>query len=65
MHKANPMSTMFTDNNSLPTPLTPESQAIKLDSHALFEGRKEIIIIHQDQEYRLRITRQDKLILTK
>jgi len=34
-------------------------------SAALFQGRREIIIVHQGQEYRLRITRADKLILTK
>jgi hemin uptake protein HemP len=34
-------------------------------SAALFQGRREIIIVHHGQEYRLRITRTDKLILTK
>ena len=34
-------------------------------SAALFPGRREIIIVHHGQEYRLRITRADKLILTK
>ena len=34
-------------------------------SAALFQGRREIIIVHHGQEYRLRITRADKLILTK
>jgi hemin uptake protein HemP len=34
-------------------------------SPALFRGEREIVIIHQGQEYRLRITRADKLILTK
>ncbi|HEY7516691.1 MAG TPA: hemin uptake protein HemP [Methylomirabilota bacterium] len=28
-------------------------------------GEREIVIIHQGQEYRLRITRADKLIRTK
>ena len=34
-------------------------------SPALFRGDREVLIIHQGQEYRLRITRADKLILTK
>jgi hemin uptake protein HemP len=37
----------------------------QLASAALFQGRREIIIVHHGQEYRLRITRADKLILTK
>ena len=31
----------------------------------LFAGRREIVIVHGDAEYRLRITRANKLILTK
>jgi len=45
-----------------PAPATRERQ---VPSAALFQGRREIIIVHQGQEYRLRITRADKLILTK
>jgi hemin uptake protein HemP len=36
-----------------------------IDSAALFAGSNELIIIHNGSPYRLRITRQDKLILTK
>jgi len=36
-----------------------------LSSKALFGGRKEIVILHDGEEYRLRITRNNKLILTK
>jgi len=35
------------------------------DSDRLFEGRNEIQIRHAGQTYRLRITCNDKLILTK
>ncbi len=35
------------------------------DSRELFHGAREVIIEHAGQAYRLRITRQDKLILTK
>lgn len=37
----------------------------KFDSQDLFQGQQEICIEHADQVYRLRITRQGKLILTK
>lgn len=37
----------------------------KLDSEMLFAGKREVIIVHRGEEYRLRITRQEKLILTK
>jgi hemin uptake protein HemP len=45
-----------------PAPAAPERQ---VPSAALFQGRREIIIVHHGQEYRLRITRAGKLILTK
>ena len=36
-----------------------------IDSQTLFGCANEIRLRHRGQEYRLRITRQDKLILTK
>jgi len=36
-----------------------------VDSAALFAGARELVIRHGESEYRLRITRADKLILTK
>jgi hemin uptake protein HemP len=36
-----------------------------LDSAALLGSRNEVEITHQGETYRLRRTRQDKLILTK
>ena len=36
-----------------------------IDSTALFAGSNELVITHNGSAYRLRITRQDKLILTK
>jgi hemin uptake protein HemP len=36
-----------------------------VDSHALLNGRRELLIHHQGQLYRLQATRQGKLILTK
>ncbi|HRH81669.1 MAG TPA: hemin uptake protein HemP [Thiobacillaceae bacterium] len=34
-------------------------------SEELFRARRELVILHDGQEYRLRLTRQNKLILTK
>ena len=41
------------------------SRARAITSHELFRGAREVIIIHREEEYRLRITRQGKMILTK
>ncbi len=39
--------------------------ARSLPSRSLFQGMREILIEHAGEVYRLRITRNDKLILTK
>lgn len=44
---------------------TPATVLPCVDSEALFKGQRELIIAHQGEAYRLRITRHDKLILTK
>jgi hemin uptake protein HemP len=41
------------------------STAPVAQSAHLFQGRQEIVIRHDGQDYRLRVTRQNKLILTK
>jgi hemin uptake protein HemP len=38
---------------------------VRMSSRDLFRGGREIVILHAGQEYLLRITRTDKLILTK
>lgn len=38
---------------------------LRLQTAELFAGQREIVIVHQGQNYLLRITRNDKLILTK
>jgi hemin uptake protein HemP len=56
-----------------PTPLPPPRPAAGqqdagvalVDTAALFAGATEVRLLHRGQEYRLRITRQGKLILTK
>lgn len=40
-------------------------KAPRLRSAELFGTGREVVIEHAGQEYRLRLTRQDKLILTK
>ena len=37
----------------------------EISSEALLAGGKELLIHHQGEAYRLRLTRQNKLILTK
>ncbi len=43
----------------------PPNPMRRISSGELMQGKKEIIIVHEDSEYRLRITSQNKLILTK
>ncbi|MEO8686489.1 MAG: hemin uptake protein HemP [Devosia sp.] len=49
------------DNSAQDATISPRS----IDSAALFAGNNELVILHNGTPYRLRITRQDKLILTK
>ncbi len=37
----------------------------RVESATLFQRGRQVIIVHRGQEYRLRITKSDKLILTK
>lgn len=37
----------------------------RIDTAILLERAREIVIVHRGQEYHLRVTRSDKLILTK
>ena len=37
----------------------------RFDSRDIFQASREIIIAHGDETYRLRLTAQNKLILTK
>lgn len=40
-------------------------RAARISSSKLLDGARELVIHHADQEYRLRLTRNGKLILTK
>jgi len=46
------------DGDALPAPPV-------ITSEELLRGGKELVILHEGQEYHLRVTRQKKLILTK
>jgi hemin uptake protein HemP len=54
---------------SLPSAAAPERRipltGDRIDSRDLFVGTREIIITHGGELYRLRLTAQNKLILTK
>ena len=41
------------------------SGPVRISSAEIFHGRRDIVIVHRGQEYRLHITKADKLILTK
>lgn len=49
----------------LPPKIDSSSSPGAVSAELLFGGAKEIVIRHQGDDYRLRITRNDKLILTK
>lgn len=48
-----------------PRPAHPAPSGNTLAAEQLFNGRKEIVIEYRGESWRLRITRNDKLILTK
>jgi hemin uptake protein HemP len=48
----------------MPTPPKPAEAARKVESGALLGARRELIIVHNGREYRLRVTQNGKLILT-
>jgi hemin uptake protein HemP len=41
------------------------AMARRIESTRLLDGSRELVIEHQGNEYHLRLTRNDKLILTK
>ncbi len=48
------------DDRAAETPPVP-----RIDASTLLAAGREIILVHKDNEYRLRLTSNDKLILTK
>ena len=68
------MNTVADEDNSKNSGATPSVAVTKrqvlladnrMDSRDLFAGVREITIAHGDETYRLRLTAQNKLILTK
>jgi hemin uptake protein HemP len=60
--------TIFDPERSDPSgvePITAADKKPRVESAHLFQGEREIVIVHQTKEYSLRITRNGKLILTK
>jgi hemin uptake protein HemP len=49
---------------SEPKPISANSQQ-RITSEQLFAGTNQVVIVHNGEQYRLRITSNDKLILTK
>ena len=61
-------STLTLNRNTHTTSARPAAPAVaprRVDSRLLLRESKELVIEHMGQEYRLRRTRNDKLILTK
>ncbi|WP_243050731.1 hemin uptake protein HemP [Dyella sp. RRB7] len=51
---------------SLKQALTPDAPTVRrISSQLLLKGERELVIQHEGSEYHLRLTRNDKLILTK
>ena len=50
---------------STQAPAPRASRSVEIDSARLLEGQREVVIRHGGECYRLRHTRNDKLILTK
>lgn len=56
-------------SNNLPAPqegaLRETPGRRRLDSAEILKGGRQVLILHEGQEYRLQVTRNGKLILTK
>jgi hemin uptake protein HemP len=53
------------ENPIKPVPDSPNAQTPVFDVRELLAGGREAIIVHAGERYRLRVTANDKLILTK
>jgi len=60
---------MSKDPSLPPSPLSREPHSardcLQIESERLMQGKDQLEIIHRGEIYRLRVTRQGKLILTK
>jgi hemin uptake protein HemP len=61
--------TTLTDAGATPPatrrPIPADEAPPRFDTASLFQGSSEVRLLHRGQEYRLRVTKQGKLILTK
>jgi hemin uptake protein HemP len=55
----------FAAKASVESPVSRTARKPRIESERLFDGSSEIVIVHRDEEYSLRITKNGKLILTK
>ena len=46
------------------SPTYPDRDGKRISSETLFGERREVVILHNGREYRLRLTQNDKMILT-
>ncbi|MBC6943602.1 MAG: hemin uptake protein HemP [Xanthomonadales bacterium] len=61
-----PAASLSSPESSSPLPVPPVSRtAARISSDQLLGGARELVIEHAGQYYHLRLTRNDKLILTK
>lgn len=60
-----PVASPSSPRPRLSLPSRPAESTAELRSHELLRGSREVVIRHGEQTYRLRHTRNDKLILTK
>jgi len=59
------METPSRPSESTGEPSEGKSQARRLSSSELLAGRREVVIQHGEEQYRLRLTSNNKLILVK
>lgn len=65
MHSSNAASAQSPTQTGFQPRPSLNRQPQRTDSTHLLQGGRELLIAHAGEEYRLRLTRNDKLILTK
>lgn len=65
MESADRLSPVAPPRPAAPVPCGAPGPAPRVSSRSLLGGARELLIEHQQQVYRLRLTAQGKLILTK
>jgi len=52
-------------SDSTPADASPKQPLRTIPSTELLQGQREVVIVHQGEHYRLRLTRNDRLVLYK